>query len=84
MADTVRQSKVTFRDIQSTIENIVSSCKACQLTNTHSTAKHLGKRPGAYWEVDVTEIKPGKYSYKYLLVFCGHLLLMDRSISNKD
>jgi len=24
---------------------------------------------GAYWEVDFTEIKPGKYDYKYLLVF---------------
>ncbi|XP_057358257.1 uncharacterized protein LOC130683788 [Manis pentadactyla] len=28
-----------------------------------------GDRPGAYWEVDFTEIKPAKYGYKYLLVF---------------
>lgn len=42
MADTVRQSKVTFRDMRSTMESIVSCCKACQLTNTHSTAKHPG------------------------------------------
>ncbi|XP_073075561.1 uncharacterized protein [Manis javanica] len=28
-----------------------------------------GDRPGAYWEVDFTEIKPAKYRYKYLLVF---------------
>ncbi|KAF0879905.1 NYNRI protein, partial [Crocuta crocuta] len=26
-------------------------------------------KPGAYWEVDFTEIKPGKFNYKYLLVF---------------
>ena len=74
MADKVRQSKVTFRNMQHTMENIVSSCKACQLTNTHNTVKHSdsclqGKRPGAYWEVDFTEIKPGKYGQRYLLVF---------------
>ena len=28
-----------------------------------------GDRPGAYWEVDFTEVKPGKYGYRYLLVF---------------
>ena len=26
-------------------------------------------RPGAYWEVDFTEIKPARYGNKYLLVF---------------
>lgn len=28
-----------------------------------------GDRPETYWEVGVTEIKPGKYDYKYVLVF---------------
>ena len=28
-----------------------------------------GLRPRVYWEVDFTEVKPGKYVYKYLLVF---------------
>ena len=28
-----------------------------------------GDRPGAYWEVDFTEVKPAKYGNKYLLVF---------------
>ena len=42
MADAVRQSKVTFRDTQNTVKSIVSSCRACQLTNTHNTTKHLG------------------------------------------
>ena len=28
-----------------------------------------GDHPGAYWEVDFTEVKPGKYGYRYLLVF---------------
>ena len=28
-----------------------------------------GDRPGAYWEVDFTEVKPAKYGNKYLLGF---------------
>jgi hypothetical protein len=44
------------------------------LTNTHNTAKYpssrlQGKKPGAYWEVDFTELKPGKYGYRDLIVF---------------
>ena len=27
------------------------------------------KKPGAYWEVDFTEVNPGRYGTKYLLVF---------------
>jgi hypothetical protein len=25
--------------------------------------------PGEFWELDLTEVKPGLYVYKYLLVF---------------
>ena len=28
-----------------------------------------GQQPGANWEIDYTETKPGTYGYKYLLVF---------------
>ena len=28
-----------------------------------------GALPGTYWEVDFTEVKTGRYGYKYLLVF---------------
>ena len=28
-----------------------------------------GQQPGANWEINYTEIKPGTYGYKYLLVF---------------
>ena len=28
-----------------------------------------GDCPGTYWEVDFIEVKPGKYGYRYLLVF---------------
>jgi hypothetical protein len=36
---------------------------------TPSCKRPRGGKLGAYWEVDFTEIKPGKYGYKYLLVF---------------
>lgn len=54
--------------------NEVVSCKACTVTNAghsmYTPGKRLrGDRPGAYWKVDFTEIKPAKYGNKYLLVF---------------
>ena len=55
-------------------EEIVKSCKACAMTNaghcTYTPEKNIrSDRPGAYWEVDFTEIKPARYGNKYLLVF---------------
>ena len=36
----------------------------------HTPGKRLrSNRPGAYWEVDFTEIKPSRYGNQYLLVF---------------
>ncbi|XP_040842724.1 uncharacterized protein LOC121160747 [Ochotona curzoniae] len=32
-------------------------------------ARAQGHRPGIQWEIDFTEVKPGLYDYKYLLVF---------------
>ena len=45
-----------------------------QQVNAYVAKSKQGKRPrgewaGVYWEVDFTEVKPGKYGYKYLLVF---------------
>lgn len=56
------------------VDEVVRSCKTCALTNAgrsiNTSGKRLrGDRPGAYWEVDFTEIKPAKYGNKYLLVF---------------
>ncbi|XP_058599814.1 uncharacterized protein LOC131520083 isoform X1 [Neofelis nebulosa] len=58
----------------SILEQVVSACKTCQLTNARATSNKKGTRlrgtgPGAQWEVDFTKVKPGKYGYKYLLVF---------------
>ncbi|XP_062936685.1 protein NYNRIN-like [Cynocephalus volans] len=44
------------------------------MTNATTTYRETGKRqrgdrPGVYWEVDFTEVKPGRYGNRYLLVF---------------
>lgn len=56
------------------MKQIVHNCVPCQRVNVYRNNVDSGKRlcgdlPGAYWQVDFTEIKPGKYGYKYLLVF---------------
>ena len=30
--------------------------------------RYRGERPGKHWEIDFTEVRPGKYGYRYLLV----------------
>ncbi|CAD7683224.1 unnamed protein product [Nyctereutes procyonoides] len=74
MEDFIRRAKITIKDSRAKIEQIVASCRACQLTNATAHGSNpgtrlRGDRPGAYWEVDFTEVKPGKYRYRYLLVF---------------
>ncbi|CAD7688922.1 unnamed protein product [Nyctereutes procyonoides] len=74
MEDLTRHAKITIKDSRAKIEQIVASCHACQLTNATAHGSNLapgsgGYSPGAYWEVDFTEVKPGKCGYKYLLVF---------------
>lgn len=56
------------------IGQIVASCPICQVVNSQGTNKDLETRiirqcTGVNWEVDVTEIEPGKYGFKYLLVY---------------
>ena len=56
------------------IEQVTSACKVCQQVNAGATRVPEGKRtrgnrPGVYWEIDFTEVKPHHAGYKYLLVF---------------
>ena len=34
----------------------------------HTGKRYQGERPGQHWEIDFTEVRPGKYGYRYLLV----------------
>lgn len=56
------------------LKEITERCDACARVNASKIKlppgiRTRGHRPGTHWEVDFTEIKPGKYGYKYLLVF---------------
>lgn len=70
----IKSSKYCVQDLHTTTKQVVEACQACTMTNAARPFKEPGKRmrgdrPGVYWEVDFTEVKPGKYGNKYLLVF---------------
>ena len=48
------------------------ACKACQQMRPgkglHAGLRYQGEGPGQHWEIDFTEVRPGKYGYRYLLV----------------
>ncbi|XP_053066949.1 uncharacterized protein LOC113593324 isoform X2 [Acinonyx jubatus] len=74
LKDLIRHAGIKIHQQDTKIEQVVSACKTCQLTNARATSNKKGTRlrgtrPGAQCEVDFTEVKPGKYGYKYLFVF---------------
>ena len=69
MADAVGQSEVTFRTMQHTTVDTVSSCKGCQLTNPHNTAHVFEVRDLGPTGKLILQRSNGKYGYRYLLVF---------------
>ena len=34
----------------------------------HAGLRYRGKGPGQHWEIDFTEVRPGKYGYWYFFV----------------
>lgn len=61
-------------DLQFLTQITVDQCKPCAQVNAGRLklpqgARARGHRPGIQWEIDFTEVKPGLYGYKYLLVF---------------
>ena len=74
MLDLLRQTGLKIRNVSDKVDQVVTKCTVCQLNNASSNpqttgVRQRGSRTGTYWEVDFTEVKPGKYGYKYLLVF---------------
>ena len=39
----------------------------------HTGIRYRGERPGQHREIDFTEVRPGKYEYRYLLVLVDTL-----------
>lgn len=70
----VQRSPYYILDLHTLARLTVDNCKPCQLVNACPNKMPPGKRlrgdrPGSHWEIDFTEIKPGRYGLKYLLVF---------------
>ncbi|XP_055463850.1 uncharacterized protein LOC129677215 [Psammomys obesus] len=56
------------------LQQVAERCTACARVNAGqnkvgSGVRVRGHRPGTHWEIDFTEVKPGLYGYRYLLVF---------------
>lgn len=74
LKDLIRHARIKIHQQDTKIDQVVSACKTCQFKNaragsSESGTKLRGTRLGAKWEVNFTEIKPGKCGYKYFLVF---------------
>ena len=56
------------------LQQVAEACPVCAQVNARRAqlapgVRVRGNRPGTHWEIDFTEVKPGLYGYKYLLVF---------------
>ncbi|XP_058381354.1 LOW QUALITY PROTEIN: uncharacterized protein LOC131394103, partial [Diceros bicornis minor] len=74
LIEIIQASPYQVPDLKKTAEEVYKNCRACALTDAAvskcSTGHRLrGNRPGAFWEIDFTEIRPARYGNKYLLVF---------------
>ncbi|XP_040599337.1 uncharacterized protein LOC121139542 [Mesocricetus auratus] len=63
-----------FLNKDKALQKVTETCTACAQVNagrakTAPGVRLRGHRPGVQWDIDFTEIKPGMYGYKYLLVF---------------
>lgn len=61
-------------DLRFWARETVEHCNVCKQVNAYTAKSNQGKTPrgewpGVYWEVNFREVKPGKYGYKYLLVY---------------
>lgn len=70
-------AKLRFHHQRRTLRETINQCHACQVmksrkvTHQHSGRRERGWKPGVSWEIDFTEVRPGRYGCKYLLVLVG-------------
>ncbi|XP_036053042.1 uncharacterized protein LOC118589669 [Onychomys torridus] len=67
-------SNTVLLNQEQVLQQVTSSCPACAQVKpgkTHLNRRSClrGHRPRVHWELDFTEVKPGLYGYRYLLVF---------------
>ena len=74
MIKLANRSPYCIPQLQKIVKDLIKNCRVCAVTNarsskTQNSRRLQGDRPGTYWEIDFTEVKPAKYGNKYLLVF---------------
>ena len=70
LIEAVKGSPMFVMDLRNIADDIVRQCQVCQQVSASQTKQEKGKRlrgnrSGVFWEVDFTEVNPGKYGYKY-------------------
>lgn len=68
------EKKQLFLGKDKILQQVTANCDICAQVNAGhnrvpSGARARGNRPRTQWEIDFTEVKPGLYGYRYLLVF---------------
>jgi hypothetical protein len=75
LLDLLTSAQLQFPNQTTAIRQIVEDCASCTAMKPgrreghHTGIREQGRAQGRSWEVDFTEVKPGKFGYKYLLVF---------------
>jgi hypothetical protein len=75
LLDLLTSAQLQFPNQTTAICQIVEDCASCTAIKPgrreghHTGIQERRRAPGRSWKVDFTEVKPGKFGYKYLLVF---------------
>jgi transposase InsO family protein len=75
LLDLLTSAQLRFPNQTAAVHQIVEDCASCTAMKPgrreghHTGIRERGRAPGRSWEVDFTKVKPGKFGYKYLLVF---------------
>jgi ribonuclease HI len=70
----LESARLRFPHQTAHIQRVVDQCARCQAMKPskkgllHTGTRVRGRVPGWSWKVDFTEVKPGKYGYRYLFV----------------
>jgi hypothetical protein len=68
-----KSAQLQFLHQTAQVQKIVDQCAGCQAMKPskkgllHTGTRVWGRAPGRSWEVDFTEVKLGRYGYRYLL-----------------
>jgi transposase InsO family protein len=75
LLDLLTSMQLRFPNQTVAVHQIVEDCASCSVMKPgrreghHTGTQEWERAPGRSWEVDFTEVKPGKFGFKYLLVF---------------